>query len=62
MSFVGVPIKVLQAAEGHVITVELISGEVYKGKLRDAADNMNLQLENITITYSKSKIILKYLV
>ena len=60
MSFVGVPIKVLQAAEGHVITCELISGEVYKGKLLDAEDNMNLQLANITVTYRKSKIILKF--
>ena len=47
---IGVPIKVLHEAEGHIITVETISGEVFRGKLIEAEDNMNCQLAGITAT------------
>lgn len=29
---IGVPIKVLHEAEGHIVTCETITGEVYRGK------------------------------
>ncbi|CAO1382631.1 unnamed protein product [Diamesa serratosioi] len=48
---IGVPIKVLHEAEGHVITCETITGEVYRGKLIEAEDNMNCQMTQITVTY-----------
>ena len=35
---------VLHEAEGHVVTVESTTGEVYRGKLIEAEDNMNLQV------------------
>lgn len=41
---IGVPIKVLHEAEGHIITVETMMGEVYRGKLLEAEDNMNVQV------------------
>lgn len=47
---IGVPIKVLHEAEGHIITLETMTGEVYRGKLLEAEDNMNCQLINITMT------------
>ena len=47
---IGVPIKVLHEAEGHIITLETLTGEVYRGKLLEAEDNMNCQLVNITMT------------
>merc|ERR1711894_3244 len=47
---IGVPIKVLHEAEGHIITLETVSGEVYRGKLLEAEDNMNCQLIQITMT------------
>uniref|UniRef100_A0A6B2LSD4 Small nuclear ribonucleoprotein Sm D3 n=1 Tax=Arcella intermedia TaxID=1963864 RepID=A0A6B2LSD4_9EUKA len=47
---IGVPIKVLHEAEGHIITIELKSGEVYRGKLEEAEDNMNCTLTSITMT------------
>jgi len=47
---IGVPIKVLHEAEGHIITLETLTGEVYRGKLLEAEDNMNCQLINITMT------------
>ncbi|KAM9194203.1 small nuclear ribonucleoprotein Sm D3 isoform 2-T2 [Dugong dugon] len=40
---IGVPIKVLHEAEGHIVTCETNTGEVYRGKLIEAEDNMNCQ-------------------
>merc|ERR1719369_1200315 len=53
---IGVPIKVLHEAEGHVVTVESTTGEVYRGKLVEAEDNMNLQLKDNTITYRDGRV------
>jgi hypothetical protein len=41
----GVPIKLLHEGEGHVITVELKNGEIYKGMLAEAEDTMNCQMK-----------------
>ncbi|XP_062550984.1 small nuclear ribonucleoprotein Sm D3 [Armigeres subalbatus] len=48
---IGVPIKVLHEAEGHIVTCETITGEVYRGKLIEAEDNMNCQMTQLTVTY-----------
>ena len=56
MSTIGVPIKLLHEAEGHIITLETNSGEVYRGKLIEAEDNMNTQLANITVTYRDGRV------
>ena len=53
---IGVPIKVLHEAEGHIITCETVSGEVYRGKLVEAEDNMNCQLFQISVTYRDGRI------
>ncbi|CAB0032754.1 unnamed protein product [Trichogramma brassicae] len=53
---IGVPIKVLHEAEGHIITCETINGEVYRGKLIEAEDNMNCQMQNITVTYRDGRV------
>ncbi|CAG0917741.1 unnamed protein product [Notodromas monacha] len=53
---IGVPMKVLHEAEGHVITLESITGEVYRGTLIEAEDNMNCQMSKINITYRDGKI------
>ncbi|KAL7080053.1 hypothetical protein ACQ4LE_000583 [Meloidogyne hapla] len=50
MTAVGVPIKVLHEAEGHIITLETTIGEVYRGKLVEAEDNMNCQMSEVTVT------------
>ena len=47
----GIPIKVLHEAEGHIITCESSTGEVYRGKLVEAEEHMNLQVK---ITFSDS--------
>ena len=47
---IGVPIKLLHEAEKHIVTVELKTGDIYRGQLVEAEDNMNCQLANITYT------------
>ena len=56
MSIIGVPIKVLHEAEGHIVTVETTTGEVYRGKLIEAEDNMNSQLASVTVTYRDGRV------
>lgn len=53
---IGVPIKVLHEAEGHIVTCETTSGEVYRGKLVEAEDNMNCQMASITVTYRDGRV------
>ncbi|PNY28895.1 Small nuclear ribonucleoprotein Sm D3 [Tolypocladium capitatum] len=65
-STIGVPIKLLHEAQGHIVTVEMTNGNAYRGKLLDgklplpatylpllcpvSEDNMNVQLKDITVT------------
>ncbi|XP_073313228.1 small nuclear ribonucleoprotein SmD3b-like isoform X1 [Primulina huaijiensis] len=46
----GIPVKLLHEASGHIVTVELKSGELYRGSMVECEDNWNCQLENITYT------------
>ena len=56
---VGIPIVLLHDAEGSVITVETKHGELIRGLLFEAEDQMNLYLKHAVITspcdQSKSK-------
>lgn len=49
-STIGIPIKLLNEAQGHIVTLEITSGQTYRGKLIEAEDNMNVQLKDITVT------------
>lgn len=53
---VGVPVKLLHEAEGHTVAVELRNGEVYRGLLTDAEDNMNCQLSAVTATAADGRV------
>mmetsp|Transcript_24974 Transcript_24974/g.42696 ORF Transcript_24974/g.42696 Transcript_24974/m.42696 type:complete len:136 (-) Transcript_24974:523-930(-) len=53
---VGIPIKVLHDAEGHTVTIELKNGEVFRGKLDEAEDNMNVHLSNCTKTAKDGRV------
>ena len=46
----GIPIKILHEAVDLIVSVELVTGEVYRGTLVEMEDNMNCQLENLTVT------------
>ncbi|XP_014247332.1 small nuclear ribonucleoprotein Sm D3-like [Cimex lectularius] len=53
---IGVPIKVLHEAEGHIVTCETKTGEVYRGKLIEAEDNMNCQMTQLSVTYRDGRV------
>lgn len=46
----GSPVKLLHEAVGHVCTLEVNSGETYRGKVLDVEDNWNIQLVDVTVT------------
>ncbi|VVA95478.1 unnamed protein product [Arabis nemorensis] len=52
----GIPVKLLYESSGHVVTVEMKSGEVYRGSLIECEDNWNCQIENITYTAKDGKV------
>ncbi|WOL13440.1 Ribonucleoprotein LSM domain [Canna indica] len=52
----GIPVKLLHEAAGHIVTVELKSGELYRGSMIECEDNWNCQLENITYTAKDGKV------
>ncbi|KAJ1975603.1 small nuclear ribonucleoprotein Sm D3 [Dimargaris verticillata] len=47
---VGVPVKLLQEAIGHIVTLEMKNGHTYRGKLLESEDNMNVQVGDVTAT------------
>lgn len=46
----SIPIHLLVESQEHVVTVELSSGETYRGKLVRAEDNMNVQMSDVVVT------------
>ncbi|CCE62216.1 hypothetical protein TPHA_0C00590 [Tetrapisispora phaffii CBS 4417] len=52
----NIPIKLLSEAQGHVVSLELSTGETYRGKLVDSEDNMNVQLRDVTHTGVNSEV------
>ncbi|XP_016684304.1 small nuclear ribonucleoprotein SmD3a [Gossypium hirsutum] len=52
----GIPVKLLHEGSGQVVTVELKSGELYRGSMIECEDNWNCQLDNITFTAKKSEV------
>ncbi|KAI9502910.1 small nuclear ribonucleoprotein Sm D3 [Coemansia spiralis] len=47
---IGVPVKLLHESQGHIITLELKTGQLYRGHLIETEDNMNVQMKEITVT------------
>merc|ERR1711959_233993 len=47
---VGIPVKLIHESIGHIVTVELKTGEVYRGDMISAEDNWNCQLGNVLAT------------
>ncbi|CAN3503676.1 small nuclear ribonucleoprotein Sm D3 [Diutina catenulata] len=50
MATAGIPVRLLNEARGHVISLELTTGDTYRGKLLDNEDNMNLSLYDVVVT------------
>lgn len=51
----GIPIALLHESEGHTVTVELKNGNLYRGHLLQAEDNMNCLLEGVSCTAKTGK-------
>ncbi|GAA6061794.1 hypothetical protein JCM10212_004850 [Sporobolomyces blumeae] len=56
MANIGIPTKLLHESLGHVITVELKAGQVYRGKLFDAEDSLSISLTNCTVTHRDGRV------
>ncbi|CDP08393.1 unnamed protein product [Coffea canephora] len=52
----GIPVKLLHEATGHIVTVELKSRELYRGSMVECEDNWNCQLKNIFFEASDGKV------
>lgn len=50
MITIGVPIKFLHEAKDMIVSVELNTGQLYRGKLSEIEDNMNLQMKEVIMT------------
>ena len=46
----GVPIILLHEADGFTVTIELKTGELYRGILEGSEDTMNCELKDVTYT------------
>ena len=46
----------LLQAEGHIVTCETTTGEVYRGRLVEAEDNMNCQMQGVNVTYRDGRV------
>jgi small nuclear ribonucleoprotein D3 len=44
------PIKILHESLGHTVSVEMTSGDIYRGHLMNIEDNMNCLLEGVTVS------------
>eukprot|EP01068_Selenidium_serpulae_P010643 Selendium_serpulae@DN5505_c0_g1_i2.p1 len=53
---VGIPVKLLHEGLGHAVTFELKTGDLYRGSLVGAEDNMNCMLESVTVTSRDGKV------
>ena len=53
---IGVPLKLLHESENHVVTIELKNGELYRGYLTAAEDNMNCRLDDVNVTARDGKL------
>ncbi|EGV61845.1 small nuclear ribonucleoprotein Sm D3 [Yamadazyma tenuis] len=54
MPKIDIPVRLLTEAQGHIVTVELVTGDTYRGKLLENEDNMNLSLYDVVITKGRS--------
>ena len=52
---VGIPVKLFHEAKHHVVTIELKTGELYRGYLIEAEDNMNARLDSCQLTAKDGK-------
>ncbi|KAG7192863.1 small nuclear ribonucleoprotein Sm D3 [Scheffersomyces spartinae] len=45
----GIPIRLLNEAQGHVVEIETTNGDKFRGKLLENEDNMNVSMYEVTV-------------
>ncbi|KAJ1454714.1 hypothetical protein M885DRAFT_521299 [Pelagophyceae sp. CCMP2097] len=53
---VGVPIKLLHESEGHMVTIELRNGEIYRGQLDGTEESMNCLITDVVMTAKDGRV------
>ncbi len=48
---IGVPVKLLYEAQGLTASIEVSSGQTFRGKLASVEDNMNVNMREVTVTH-----------
>ncbi|GAA6023620.1 hypothetical protein JCM10207_005085 [Rhodosporidiobolus poonsookiae] len=56
MANIGIPTKLLHESLGHVVSIELKTGQVYRGKLFDAEDSLSVSLTGVTVTHRDGRV------
>lgn len=56
VNVIGIPIKLLHEAKGLVVSLELKTGQTYRGRLISVEDNMNIQLKDVTVIARDGKV------
>ena len=54
---VGIPVKLFREAESHPVTVELKSGDVYRGTLEESEDSMSCLLKAVHHTARDGRVV-----
>jgi len=54
---IGVPIKLLHEAENSVVSVELKTGDLFRGYLMEVEDTMNVRLDDVFVLNKEGKTI-----
>ncbi|KAF5846256.1 hypothetical protein GGP41_003673 [Bipolaris sorokiniana] len=54
-STIGIPIKLLNEAAGHIVTLEITSGEVYRGKLIEGTRGRGVGLARGRATVNRAR-------
>ena len=54
---VGVPVKLFREAESHAVTVELKSGDVYRGTLEESEDTLSCLLKDVVHTAREGRVL-----
>lgn len=52
----GIPIQLLYEAEGMKVTVEMKSGEIYRGMLVNAEETMNMTISDVVRTAKNGQV------
>lgn len=47
---ITVPLKLLHEAQGFIVTIETSNGDMYKGRMKEVDDYMNVVLDEVTVT------------